>query len=167
MLTQASTDLANATSVSILDHKAAWAKITAATPADAHSFLLMLKQYTNLLFALFSAESPLYIQMYGIVKALQEYSMTAWENLSHEVKTSILWIILLQSRWFAQGEMVGSNAFLGEFTHMVNLIKAKHCAGITHDEVPSKLLIQNVSGKKRPVADAGSGLVTNHQQKIR
>ena len=152
-MTQASTDLANATSVSILDHKAARAKITAATPKDAQGFLLMLKRYTNLLFALFSAQSPLYVQMYGIVKALREYSLTARENLSHEVKTSILWIILLQSRWFAQGKMVGTNACLGEFTNMVNLIKAKNCAGITHDEVPSKLLLHHQAGSKRTAAD--------------
>ena len=156
-MTQVSTDLANATSVLILDHKAARAKIIAETPTDAHGFLLMLKRYTNLLFALFSAQSPLYIQMYGIVKALREYSMMARENLSHKVKTSILWIILLQSRWFAQGKMVGTNACLGEFTHMVNLIKAKNCAGITHDEVPSNLLLHNSLGSKRPVADTGTG----------
>ena len=157
-MTQASTDLANATSVSILDHKASRSKIIAAIPTDAHGFVLMLKRYTNLLFALFSAQSPLYIQMYGIVKALREYSMTARENVSHEEITCILWIILLQSRWFAQGKMVGTNACLGEFTHMVNLIKAKHCAGITHDEVPSKLLLHHSSGSKCPAADTGRGL---------
>lgn len=156
-MTQASTDLANATSVSILDHKAAQAKIIAATPTDAHDFMLMLKRYTNLLFALFSAQSPLYVQMYGIVKALRDYSLTARENLSHEVNTSILWVILLQSWWFSQGKMVGTNACLGEFTHMVNLIKAKNCAGITHDEVPSKLLLPHTTGSKRTATEARTG----------
>ena len=160
---QASDDLAKATSVSILDHKAPQAKVTAATPPDAHGFMLMLKRYTNLLFALFSAQSPLYIQMYSIVKALQDYSQVARDNLTHEVKISILWIILLQSRWYAQGKMVGDNACLGEFTHMVNLIKAKNCAGITHDEAPSKLLMHPEKGTKQLAAVPGGGGSTGGQ----
>ena len=125
-----SDDLANATSVSILDHKAARAKVKAGAPKDVHSFMLMLKRYTNLFSTLFSAQSPIYIQMHGTVKVLWEYLQVAKDNLLHEVKTSILWIILLQSRWFAEGKMMGDNACLGKFTHMVNLIKAKICAGI-------------------------------------
>lgn len=83
-MNQASDDLANATQVSILDHKVAKAKVRAATPTDAHGFMLMLKQYTNLLFALFSANLPMYVQMYDIVKVLRDYSLAACKNCKNE-----------------------------------------------------------------------------------
>ena len=139
-------DLYKATAVSAAEVKAARAKIRAKTPATAEEFMLMLKRFTNLLFALFSSQSPLYKQMYAVVKALREYSPNARAQLSHEVKTSILWIILLQARRFAQGKMTGQHACLGEFSNMVNQIQAKNCAAITHIEVPTDLL---EGGKKR------------------
>jgi hypothetical protein len=119
-------DLTSATTVSASDYKkAARAKLAPRTPADAEGFmLLMLKHYTNLLHALFTATSPMYLQMYDIVKALKDYSRIARANFSHEVKTSILWIILLQSRYYAQEKMGGEDACLVEFTNMVNQIKS-------------------------------------------
>ena len=96
-------DLYKAMAVSAAEVKAARAKVQAATPATAEEFMLMLKRFTNLLYAFFSSQSPLYKQMYAVVKALNEYSPNARTQLSHEVKTAILWIILLQSHWFAQG----------------------------------------------------------------
>ena len=95
-------DLENASAVTILDHKRVWAKVVATTQKDADSFLVVLEHCTNLFFALFSTKYMLHIQMYSIVKALRDYSPIAQANLSHGKKTSILWIILLQSRWFAQ-----------------------------------------------------------------
>ena len=139
-------DLYKATAVSAAEVKAARAKIKAKTPATAEEFMLMLKRFTNLLFALFSSQSPMYKQMYAVVKALREYSPNARAQLSHDVKTSVLWIILLQARRFAQGKMTGQQACLGEFTNMVNQIQAKNCAAITHIEVPTELL---EGGRKR------------------
>ena len=49
---QDSQDLENATVVSVLDHKVARAKLVAKTQQDAETFMMMLKQYTNLLFVL-------------------------------------------------------------------------------------------------------------------
>ena len=106
----------------------------------------MLKRFTNLLFALFSSQSPLYKQMYVVVKVLQNYSPNARAQLSHEVKTAILWIILLQAYRFAQGKMTGPQACLREFANMVNQIQAKNCRAITHVKVPMELL---EGGKKR------------------
>ena len=139
-------DLFKATAVSAAEVKAARAKVKAKTPATAEEFMLMLKRFTNLLFALFSSQSPLYKQLYAVVKALRDYSPNARAQLSHEAKTSILWIILLQARRFAQGKMTGPQACLGEFTNMVNQIQAKNCAAITHIEVPTELLER---GRKR------------------
>jgi len=67
-------DLTSTTTVSTSDYKAARAMLAPRTPADTEGFMLMLKRYTNLLHALFTATSPMYIQMYGIVKALKDYS---------------------------------------------------------------------------------------------
>ena len=49
---------------------------------------------------------------------------------------------------FAQGKMHGGNAFLGGFTHMVNLIKSKNCDIITHVEVPTDILKPNLIRRK-------------------
>jgi len=147
-MTQDYEDLQNASAVSTADYRAARAKLKAKTPPDADGFMLMLKRFTNLLHALFSSQSPLYIQMYGIVQALRDYSPNARSKLSHEVKTCILWIILLQARRFSQGKMTGNNSCLGEFTNMVNLIKAKNCETITHVEVPMELLSIFVAKRK-------------------
>ena len=100
--------------------------------------------------------------MYGIVRALRDYSPNARAKISHEVKSSILWIILLQSRRYAQGKMEGENACLGEFTNMVNLIKAKNCETITHVEVPTDLL--SPTGKKRKEQSHQKGPVTPHTE---
>jgi hypothetical protein len=135
-------DLKHASSVSASDLKAARTKLSAKVPDDAESFLIMIKRYANLLFALFSSQCPLYKQMYSIVTALREYSPNARMQLgaNAKAKASILWIILLQSRRFATGKMVGNNGCLGEFNHMMDLLKAKNCGSISHAEVPSELV---------------------------
>jgi hypothetical protein len=47
-------------------------KLKATTPKDADGVMLMLKRYTNLLFALSSSQQcQLYIQLYEIVTALK------------------------------------------------------------------------------------------------
>ena len=140
-MTQEQDDLAGASSVSIADFKANRAKLKAQTPVEAEGFLLMLKRYENLLYALFSADCPMYKQMAEIVNTLRMYSSNVRSTLTHEAKTSMLWIILLQYRRFAQGKMIGDGDAwcLGEFTNLVNLIKAKTCGNITHIEVRSEL----------------------------
>ena len=95
-MTQDFEDLKKATAVSTADYKAARSRLAAKTPGGAEGFMLVLKRYTNLLHALFSSQSPMYQQMYGIVRALRDYSPKARLKISHEVKSSILWIILLQ-----------------------------------------------------------------------
>ena len=142
-------DLAGASAVTVADFRANRAKLKPQTPRDAEGFLLMLKRYTNLIFALFSADCPLYQEMYGIVKALRSYSPAARANISHEAKTAILWIILLQSRRFSQGKMEGATGRLGEFTNMVNHIRSKSCATISHIEVPSELLVETKTTKPK------------------
>ena len=115
-------------------------KVTAQTPALAEEFMMILKRFANILHALFTSQFLLYKQMYGIIKLFREYSPNARAQPFHNVKTSIMWIILLQSRRFAQGKMVGNDACLREFTNMGNQIRAKICGVIPHAEVPLELL---------------------------
>ena len=133
-------DMLSATHISASEVKASRARLKPTTPTDAAAFLLMLKRFTNLLHALFSSQSPFYKQMYNILRALRNFSPNARSKLSHEAKTSMLWIILLQARRFAQGKMIGNEACLGEFTALVHAINSKNCENISHVEVPTDLL---------------------------
>jgi len=141
-------DMLSATHISASEVKASRARLKPATPKDAEGFLLMLKRFTNLLHMLFSSQSPFYKQMYNILRALRNYSPNARSKLSHEAKTSMLWIILLQTRRFAQGKMIGHEACLGEFTALVHAINSKNCENISHVEVPTDLL--DPSRKRKP-----------------
>jgi len=155
---QDSEDMVNASTVTAADFKAARARLAAKTPEDAEAFMTMLKRFTNLLFALFSSQSPLYKQLYAMVRALRSFSTTARANLSHSSKTSILWIVLLQARRFSQGKMEGQEACLPEFSEMVREIRSKNCSNISHDEVPTELLHQTGKRKKgSDIVGASSG----------
>ena len=102
---QEAEDLKHASSVSASELKASRTKLAAKIPEDSEGLLLMIKQYANLLYALFSSQCPMYKQMYAIVIALREYSPNARIQLGSnaKAKASMLWIILLQSRRFATG----------------------------------------------------------------
>ena len=156
-------DLISASSVSPSEYRAARAKLVAKTPEEGDSFMLMLKRYVNFLFALFQGASPLYKLVKGIVHALREYSPNARSKLTLDVKSAILWIILLQARRFAQGKMIGETPCLGEFIHMSNLVKAKSCEMISHIEVPTELLrpSKKRSGTGTKTADTNNTTVTD------
>ena len=63
----------------------------------------MLKRYTNLLYALFSEDCPMFNAMVAIIRALKDLSCKARKRMATATKGSILWILLLQSRQFALG----------------------------------------------------------------
>ena len=108
-------------------------------PTSAEDFLLLLKRYANLLFALFTARSPLFKCVREIIDALKAYSREARKRMSMKTKGSILWILLLQSRQFRMGE---ANV-LFEFQMMHDDLRAKR-AQISHSEVPSELLANSL-----------------------
>ncbi len=125
-------------------------KVKASVPDTSENFLAMLKHYANLLCALFSSQCPLYAQMYNLViSALSDISQTARDQLSHGTKVSILWIVLLQSRHFAHGNMVGNKALLGSFSSMMNHLHSKRCSLIGHVKVPRDLMNLPQNGIKR------------------
>jgi hypothetical protein len=143
--------LALASAVTASDLLARNKKRKASVPKTAEAFLLMLLRYTNLLFALFSADCPLYKCMVQVVTAIKAFSRSAREQMSQTTKASILWVILKQSRHFAIGQM----DVLQEFRGMHESLAYK-TLGFSHAETPAALLVDKVkaSDKKRK-PDAG------------
>ena len=127
--------LTRASTVTMQDIASLKKKLTPKIPATAEDFMLLLKRYANLLFALFSADCPFYKCVVKIIDALKEFSRVARETMSPMTRASILWIILLQSRTFALGE----DTILAEFTAMHANLASKQ-SNIYHAEVPQALL---------------------------
>ena len=60
--------------VSVADLRLLRQRLKAVVPVEAEDFLLLLKQFGNLLFALFSEHSPLFKCMWEIIWAYRGYS---------------------------------------------------------------------------------------------
>jgi hypothetical protein len=139
--------LAQATATTMSDVKAN--KIKASAPGTHAGLLKVVRRFGNLVFAIFSEDSPLFIQIDGIVEDLENFEDTAQANMSKQSIASILWILHLQSRHFAAGLMTGDQAILAEFQHMRNSIRMK--LPIQHGDVPRELYVQPTSTQnKRP-----------------
>ena len=147
-------DLLNSASlVSVVDLRGQRSKIKISIPVEPEEFMLMLKRYANLLFALFSDSSPMFNAMVAIISALRDLSREARRQMTLATKGSILWIILLQSRQFALGKV----NLLCEFTTMHEDLRAKR-ASILHSEMPRELLTNSEvdAPKGKPSAEAGT-----------
>ena len=126
----------SATNVTPLDlERATSKKSKALVPSSPEEFLHMLQAYSNLLLALFSETCPLYVAMVSIVSALKSINMRAQASISLQAKATILWIILLQSRRFAIGDM----SILSEFSKMQADLVGKN-TNIYHTKIPAELL---------------------------
>ena len=147
-INEANDDLDKATHVTLQDIKNLKKKLKVQVPSSADDFILLLKRYGNLLFALFSEDCPLYRCIDKILAALKEFSRNARDALTLKVKASILWIVLLQSRQFAVGEM----DILREFSSMHEDLCAKKAENISHSEVPWDLYI-TPTNKRKPSLD--------------
>jgi hypothetical protein len=77
----------------------------AITPSSSEKFLLLLMSYENLLYALFSADCPLFLCVVRLVTAYKAFSQSAREKMSTLTQGLILWVLLKQSSQFAIGEM--------------------------------------------------------------
>lgn len=95
-------DLLNCVSlVSIKDLKALRSKLKIYVPMEAEDCLLMLKRYTNVLFAIFSDTCPLFKCIKELILSLREYSRDTMKRVSLATRRSVLWITLFQSREFS------------------------------------------------------------------
>jgi hypothetical protein len=115
-----------ASSVTLADIASFRKKVQPKVPTTADEFMLLLKRYANLLFALFSRECPLFQCVVTVINALKDYSRAARELMSTWTRASILWIILLQSRTFA----LGNDTILAEFATIQASLSAK--VGVIH-----------------------------------
>ena len=122
-------------------------RIKATVPKEAHEFVLLLKTFANLLYALFGSICPMYTHVRTMIRAFNTYTRTSLKALSMQTKASILWILLLQTRHFAGGNLTT----LAEFRNMMDKITAKDCS-ITHAEVPSAFFTPTDT-KKRKIGD--------------
>ena len=142
VMTNTDTDLNLATQIAPADLRAARSKVKAGVPASGDDLLLMLKRFANLIYALFTSQSPLYQELHLIIKALKAFSLNARKNLPHKVRATIMWIILLQARKFSKGQMDMDDAedkCLGEFKNLKHHLLAKSCAGLNHEDMPDEL----------------------------
>ncbi len=134
-------DYAQATHITSGEVNKLWKKLKARVPATSDKLILMLKRYTNFLYAMFSSRCPLYLKMRKILSALLDLHPSAQDRMSHNVRASILWIIQVQSRKFAKGRMIKDDReeCLFEFSNLLNVLQTKNCHSIYHDELPNEL----------------------------
>ena len=143
--------LDSASLVSVADIRALRKKVKLSVPTEAEEFMLILKRFANLLYALFSARCPLFRCTQEVIIAIKAFSREARRTMSQATKASILWIGLLQARQFALGEM----QILFEYTQMHQDLRAKKSC-IHHGEVPAEL-VNTTTNKRQTENDEGSG----------
>ena len=119
-------------------------RIKATVPTESHEFVLLLKTFANLLYALFGSLCPMYTHTRTMMRAFNTYTKASLKALTMQTKASILWILLLQTRHFAGGNLTT----LAEFRNMMDKITAKEC-NITHAEVPVAFITTGESKKRK------------------
>jgi hypothetical protein len=132
------------------DIKKATSKLTATLPETSEQWKQIILRFTNLLLALFKVECPLYLKLVDIVKAIRTYSHLTLEGLPRHAKASILWIIHLQARHFAQGKMDPANPLtmcLPAFSLMYNQIASAAIHTVSVAGLPARL---DVNKKPHP-----------------
>jgi hypothetical protein len=140
--------LASATSTTMTDVKAN--KLKATAPQSHANLIKVIKRFGNLIYTTFSEDSPLFIQIDGLVEDLENFEEVAQTNFTKQSIASTLWILHLQARHFAAGLMTGAHAILAEFQHMRNNIRMK--LPVQHGDVPQELYIPP-SAKKEKATD--------------
>ena len=80
--------------VSIAELRVQRNKTKISVPTEADDFMVMLKRYANLLFAVFTDTCPLFKAMLEVIRALRGFSREARKKMSMTTKGSILWIVL-------------------------------------------------------------------------
>ena len=153
--------LENATTTTASEYKLV-TKILPHVLTDAWEFLLLLKTFTNLLYALFSSGCPLYQHVCIIIKALFSFKRNALKIMSAHTKVSILWITLLQMRHFASGEIM----LLAEFKTMLEKIVAKDTT-ISYAEVPAALVTPTPSTPTKTKRERDLNPITPELDKVR
>ena len=113
--------ITSASLVSVDDLRKQRKKLKVWISAEADEFMIMLKRYVNLVYVVFSETWPMFKLLREVIFALRCIYRQAQKRVTMATRGSILWIILLQSRQFALGEV----SILCEFTTMHSDLRAK------------------------------------------
>ena len=152
----------DSSTVTPADLRSSKQKLVAVVPASGTKWKNMLLKFTNLLFVLFKGECPLYMKMLDIAKALRKYPEDVLDALPMHAKASVLWIIHLQARHFAQGKMDPahtSSMCLPAFQLMYNQICSTAVHVVSIAGLPAKLEASNTPPTKKGNLDE-----TGHKQ---
>jgi len=91
MAIDAALELASTTTVADYKPKSSfYAKV----PESVEDFIVMIKRFANLLFALFGGACPLFLHIVNIVENILQLSKSARDMMTQSTKAAILWIIL-------------------------------------------------------------------------
>ena len=107
-------------------------------PQGFDKIIHLLKSYVNLLHACFGATCPLSISNRETISTLEGYLEGAQDSMTERTMAAILWKIFKQTKWFALGNMTGSNPLLPEYRVMQDNLMARQA--IMHCELPEKFL---------------------------
>ena len=95
--------LESATATTIKDVSASTIKLS--VPASPDELTKRLKRFVNLLFVCFGEGCPMLKQVEYLVKDLEDYSDYARASMSRRTIASTIWLVHVQSRYFARGYM--------------------------------------------------------------
>ena len=154
--------IALASNVTISDITKTWQKIVVSDLFD--KLVKLLRKYINILHATFGSACPFSVILRNMLGSLEGYSDNAQSTITKQTIASILWIILLQSRHFAIGQMSGPTSILPEFKLLQDDITAKR-GNISHAELPAKFLEPPTkpktgsTGETSTTTDTGGGSI--------
>ena len=118
----------------------------AQTPPNFNAMLQQLKRYATLLVTLFGKESPLLIILIQMIDSLEDYGEYARLSITKQTIASIVWVLHTQSRHFAAGLMISTEApgsLRDDFAHMLACIKTVQ--PVFNGEVPPHLYLPPLS----------------------
>ena len=147
-------DLERATSIKPQD--VAGNRMVCTLPPSFDHMVRQIKRFANLVHALFGDTSPMVAALEAVVNELEDQTEIAIAKVSKENIASILWIIMLQARHFAAGQMVHDDLYIPSFQVLLNNLEMKNVHGISHGEVPPELYTPKpvAPPTKRPRAEA-------------
>ena len=93
-------------------------------------FMLLLKRYAKLNFALFLETSPFFRSLVKVIDSIKYFSRVARGAMTLNTKALIIWIILTQIRKFSMGD----TTILSESSTMHTKLSSKKCLIINSEE---------------------------------
>ena len=150
-LTQSQIDESNklneniALATSIKPQDIAGNRMSCTLPQSYDHMIKQLKRFTNLVYALFGESSPLVQALEVVINELEDQTEVAIAKISKENIASILWIIMLQSRHFAAGQMIPADPYIASFQVLINNLEMKNIHNISHGEVPPELYTPKIA----------------------